>query len=261
MLIARDSAICARRRAATSRLLGAALLMGCGGVGSSTTGPDAGSTACNKGTLTIGGSVTGNTGANRCRLGSDVGNIYELVVTQSSAVTLTMSGNAFPGFIGLYTSDGKYLAIRNDKDPSLTIPIVLGPGTYLLRIDSMTGADGPYTLSAPALVVTACNSGIALTKGATYTGALNVTSCFVPDGRKYQSFAVVSGTPATFSVTTTVDRRGTVNLVGTTLQDFGPGSFTGTLSTTTQGLTQMATLTVLSQSASAIPLTYTVKVD
>ena len=203
--------------------------------------------------------MTGNTGANRCQLPDGSGNVFELVVTQSTAVTLTLSGNAFPGYIGLYTIDGKPL--RSANAAPLEIPIVLGPGSYLLRIDSMNSADGPYTLSAPARVVNACNSGIAITKGATYTGSLNVTSCAVPDGRKYQIFILTSGASATANVTTTLDRRGTVNLTGGALQDFGPGSFSGTLSTTTQGLFQMTSMTVLTQTAATIPMAYTVKVE
>lgn len=234
------------------------LLVDCGGPGNAT-GPDATSPSCNKGTLTVGGSTTGNTGSNRCQLPDGNGNVFQLVVTQSQAVTITMSGNAFPGFVGVYTSDGQLLWSVNAAP--LAIPIVLGPGTYLLRIDSMSGADGPYTLSAPLLAVTACNNGVYLTKGATYTGALNVTSCVIPDGRKFQEFKVVSGVPSTLSFTATFDRRGSVSVTGGSLQDFGPGSYTGSVATTKQGVFQLGGFTVLSQSASAIPMNYTVKVE
>lgn len=258
MLIVRGFARRPRRHAASSRLLGAALLLGCGGVGASATGPDANSAACNKGTLTVGGSVTGNTGGNQCRLGTETGNLFTLVVTQSSAVTLTVSGNAFPGFIGLYTSDGKYLAARNDKDPSLTIPIVLGPGTYLLRIDTMTGADGPYTLSAPTLATTGCvaDPGILMTKGATFSGTLSLSSCSVPDGRRYQAFLFVAGVASTFSVAVTADKRAFV--FG---RDVDAGTWTQSLSTTAQGNINGTATTLLNQAGVSLPLTYTVKAD
>jgi hypothetical protein len=259
------------RISTASVLLAAICLAGCPEKAS---GPDQNSDSCVKPTLTPGGSLSGNTGQNRCKGAIGFGNFYTLVVTQSSPVTLSITGNTKRVYLGLYTSDEKLIFQRPSTDdaPTVALPIVLAPGTYLLRVDLFSGADFSYTISAPTLTLTTCVSdpGVFVTKGASFSGTVTSASCRDPGGLPIQSFLLVGSAPTSFTVTTTLDKNGRVIFSGNgapvAQQTFGPGSWTTPM--TTQNLVVDPSLTyyiqqmvISASSGSSVPVAYTVKAE
>jgi hypothetical protein len=217
------------------------LVAACGGITSLVPGGDNGpnvtTSACNKVPITVGGTVSGSTksSANRCRLSDGAtGNIYELVITQPVMVTIKLTANGFPGFVGLYSADG-YLLTAQNTDPT-EFPVALGAGTYLIDIDSMTGADGLFTLDVSPLVLSNCGL-INATRGAEITATI-VSSC--PDVFKYRAvyIQVWSTSPQPYSVSLSADKLAAVN--STSLSGgsvvVGPGSCNGGFATSTQGV-------------------------
>lgn len=245
-------------------------LVGCGGAvqgpQSPGTAPDVTSDRCVKKELRVGGSASGNTGGTLCQLVGGSGNVFTLTVTQSTAMILTVSGNSFPAYFGIYTAEGKPLDARTSNDSSLTMPVVLGPGGYLLMISSLTPAEGPYTVSAPPLDADRCYEPyrITMTKGASYTSTVGLSSCRTPNGgRRYQLFTFATGDPTTFAVTTTLDKPGQAAWL-TESNEFGPGTWTARLPSAPDGMFQRsrgALLTSASGSSTSIPLAYTIRVE
>lgn len=259
-------------RLSTAAVLVAAICLA--GCPEKAVGPDQNSESCVKPTLTPGGSLAGNTGLNRCQGSLGYGNFYTLVVAQSSPVTLSISGNTKRVYLGLYTSNEKLIFQRASTDdaPTIALPIVLAPGSYLLRVDLFSGADFAYTISAPALTPGACipEPGIFVTKGVTFSGSLTSAGCRNPAGVTVQTFTLTGSAPTSFSVTTTLDKRCTVafffNSSDIATQTFGPGSWTTSVSTGNAVVNPTLTyyqvgMAVLANSSGTVPLAYTVKVE
>lgn len=237
---------------------------------------------CAKSTLTPGGSVSTNTGDVTCRnsLGEG-GNFFSLVITQSSAVMLTV--DAPKRLVAeLYdTADHMiWISFRDDALPKLEAPFVLGPGTYVLRVTAYGGSDVRYTVSAPALSLDGCLSQVSLdpvfrvplvnvTKGASISGTLTATSCRDASGTgslPMLAFWLLSPAPTTFAVTATLDKPGKAVMVGIPQEFFGPGSWTKSLVSDQQVpdksvIWNTALLRFFASSTSVLPVAYTIKVE
>jgi hypothetical protein len=252
--------------AAGSTLLVAVLLSGCGGTSDGPSGPTNTDPTCIKPALTVGGTATGNTSKNVCKdAANNSGNFYTLTVTQTTPVTIAMTGNAFPGYVGLFYDNGQAIVQRNQNSPPLSIAVVLGPGTYTIIGSSLSGADGPYTLAVTPLALDACVTNLFATEGAVVTGTLTANSCADDVGNRSQSVTWSTRSAKTLAFTATLDKKAAVlfnggapniNIVG------GPGTVTGSMPT--QFLVAynmaMAVVTHLSQFAT-LPISYTIKAE
>ncbi|MBY0488585.1 MAG: hypothetical protein K2R93_01975 [Gemmatimonadaceae bacterium] len=245
--------------------LAAMLLASCGG-GADSTGPVSTDLACTKTPLTVGVSVTANTATTICRDGNgNSGNFFTLTVTQTTPVTIAMSGNAFPGYLGLFYDGGQVIAQRNPNVPPLSIAVVLGPGTYTVIGGSMTGADGPYSIVASPLTLNACVANLMATEGAIVTGTVTANGCVDEGGNRTQAVTWGTRTAKTLAFTVTLDKKAAVLFNGgapNIITSGGPGNVTGSMPTQALLSYHMATAYVTHVAAfSTLPISYTIKAE
>lgn len=159
------------------------------------------------GTLELSAQVSGELSVADCFAYTGHVDGWDLEITDSTVVALTLASSEFWPLILVTDSTGGFHTVIYSEGEVAEDEVTLAPGRYRIWAIAEDGRAGGYTLSArPAGQMIPCEPDGAIVIGDTVAAALSTTDCQFPDGRYADVWTTRLDSAATVQVTVSSDK-------------------------------------------------------